>query len=215
MIKITKEIRLKTNFQNLCAGFTLAEIIITVGIISLIAVVLGAFQGDIFFFNTIIQDDLTAQMDGRRAIRKMVSEIREASPSSLGAYPLVTTATSSIVFFSNIDSDDLKEQVRYFIQDKNLMRGVIKPSGNPLSYNPASESFETSVKDIANSTSTPLFEYYDTNYTGTTTPLVFPVSITAVRLVNINLLIDHNPNRSPVPLNIDSQVSIRNLKDNL
>ena len=201
--------------EDFRAGFTLAETVITVGIIGLIAVLLGTFQGDIFFFNTVIQDDLTAQMDGRRAVRKMVSELREASPSSLGAYPLAAAATSSIVFFSNVDTDSLREQVRYFIQNKNLMRGVIKPSGNPLSYNPASEVFETSVKNIANSSSAPLFEYYDTNYTGTTTPLVFPVSITSVRLVSINLLIDRDPSRSPVPFNIRSQVSIRNLKDNL
>lgn len=201
--------------MNSKKGFTLAELLITVGIIGLIAVVLGTFQGDVFFFNSVIQDDLTAQMDGRRAIRKMVSEIREASPSSLGSYPIASAATSSITFFSNVDNDTLKEQVRYFIQNKNLMRGVIKPTGNPLSYNSGSETFETSVKNIANSTSTPLFEYYDTNYTGTTTPLIFPVSLTAVRLVNVELLIDRDPNRSPIPLNITSQVSIRNLKDNL
>lgn len=208
-MKVVMKIR---NFKK---GFTLAELLITVGIIGLIAVVLGTFQGDVFFFNSVIQDDLTAQMDGRRAIRKMVSEIREASPSSLGSYPIAAAATSSVTFFSNVDNDILKEQVRYFIQNKNLMRGVIKPTGNPLSYNSGSETFETSVKNIANSTSTPLFEYYDTNYTGTTTPLVFPVSLTAVRLVNIELLIDRDPNRSPIPLNVTSQVSIRNLKDNL
>ena len=62
---------------------------------------------------------------------------------------------------------------------------------------------------------TPIFDYYDTNYDGTTAPLAQPVSAIAVRLVKITLIIDKNSLRPPAPITMTTQVSMRNLKDNL
>jgi len=203
------------NNLNYKKGITLVELIVAIAIIAAIAVVLGRFQGDIFYFNGIIQDDLNAQMEGRRAIRILISDLREASSSSLGSYPIAAAATSTVTFFSDVDGDTLKEQVRYYVQNKNVIRGIIKPSGNPLTYNPASENLTTVVKNISNDASTPIFEYYDTNYSGNSSPLSIPVDILAIRLVKAQLVIDRDPTRSPNPLTITSQVSVRNLKDNL
>jgi hypothetical protein len=50
---------------------------------------------------------------------------------------------------------------------------------------------------------------------GTSSPLTQPVITTNVRLIKINLMIDVDPNRAPVIKTYTSQVSIRNLKDNL
>lgn len=202
-------------FAKTKRGMTLAEIILVVAIISIIVVGIGSFQRDIFFYSSTTQADLNAQMEGRRAIRTIVSELREASQSSLGSYPIAVAATSSITFFTDIDNDNLKEQLRYYIQDRKLFKGVIKPTGNPLVYNPNAEVVSTILTDVSNSTSTPAFQYFDTNYAGTSTPLALPVDIPSVRLVKIQLVVDRDPGRSPNPLTITSQVSIRNLKDNL
>lgn len=149
-------------------------------------------------------------------MRSMVAELRESSSSSGGAYPLAQVSTSSITFFSNVDSDSLKEQVRYYLSNRTLYKGVIKPTGNPLAYNSGSEVITTAITSVINGTSTPIFEYYDTGYYGTGTPaLAAPIDITRVRLVKVHVIIDKDSNRSPVPLTITSQVSIRNIKDNL
>jgi hypothetical protein len=50
---------------------------------------------------------------------------------------------------------------------------------------------------------------------GTSSPITQPVTPTDVRLIKINLIIDVDPNRAPVIKTYTSQVSIRNLKDNL
>ena len=144
----------------------------------------------------------------------MSAEIRTASPSSLGAYAIIQTETSSFTFYSDIDSDSLKERVRYFVEDATLKKGVIKPSGMPLTYNPIDEIVSDLVHDIA-SAATLTFSYYDTDYDGTTQSLVEPINISAVRLIKITIVIDKDSQVPPGPMMLTTQVSIRNLKDNL
>jgi len=140
--------------------------------------------------------------------------MREMSPSSVGSYPIAAAATSSITFYSDIDADSVKEQIQYYVQGKRIMKSVINPTGNPLVYNAGSAILSTVVTTIANGTSTPIFSYFDTNYSGTTTPLSIPVNVAAIKLVRINILLDVIPVPT-VPLNVTSQVTPRNLKDNL
>jgi len=199
---------------NFNKGVGLTEIIIVVAISAAIFTAIFQFGTSIFSFNTTSSATLSAQSDGRRVLKTIVKELRSASPSSTGTYPVLVAATSSITFFSNIDADALKEQIRYFLQNKDLKRGVIKPSGSPLTYNPANEQISTLVHDIM-STSSPIFEYFDNNYAGTTTPLVQPVTITLIRLVRITIPIEKDVNKSPLPIIVQSQVMLRNLKDNL
>lgn len=197
-------------------GFSLVETVVAVAIFSVIILFVTLFEKDIFSFNSFIQADLGAQMEGRRAIVKMVSEMREMSSSSLGAYPIAAAATSSMTFFSDIDSDTVKEQVRYYIQGGKVYKSIIEPTGNPLVYNAGSAVVTTVISSAGNGTSTAFFEYYDTNYAGTTTPLTIPVNISSVKLVKINIILPRQSSRQgTVPITITSQVTPRNLKDNL
>ncbi len=180
----------------------------------IVGIAVGTFQKDVFYLDTVFQDSLNAQKDTRNALASMSAEIRSASPSSVGAYPLAETATSSFTFYSDIDGDGLKERVRYFLNGKTLKKGVLEPSGNPLSYNPVNEIISDFVKNITNGTSSPIFAYYDDSYDGSTAPLPSPVNILSVSLVKITAVVDSNPGRAPIPLTLTTQMSIRNLKDN-
>ena len=196
-------------------GFTLVETLIALFIFSLATIVVGNFARDIFFYNSIAQSELEVEYSGRKILNPIISEIRSATLSSVGGYPVESVATSSLVFFSNLDSDDKKERVRYFLQGTNLKKGVIKPTGIVnLVYNSANEVVTTVVSDVRNGT-TPIFSFYDTNYTGSSTPLTYPINIPTVRFVKISLVLDRDPNRLPNPVTVTTQVSIRNLKDNL
>jgi len=144
----------------------------------------------------------------------MSSEIRTMSPSNSGAYAISGASTSTLTFYTNTDSDSLQEKVRYFLVDKTLKKGVIKPSGDPLTYNPSNETIKELAHDIANG-STPIFSYYDTNYDGTSDPLTEPVTIADIRLIKIEIIIDNDPLKSPGPFSMTTQVSIRNIKDNM
>lgn len=196
------------------SGFSLIEILVEIGIFTLIGIAIYTFQRDVFSLNRVIVSNLSVQDEVRRSLKVMSAEIRTASPSSLGAYALTQTATSSFTFYSNIDSDASKERVRYFLSGTTLKKGVIKPSGSPLTYNPASEIVTELIHDLANAT-TSIFSYYDEDYDGTSPSLDEPIDISAVRLVKITLVIDKDPAALPAPMTLTTQVSIRNLKDNL
>ncbi|MEK7213824.1 MAG: type II secretion system protein [Patescibacteria group bacterium] len=196
-------------------GMTLVEIIVTVGIFGLIMIAVSSFQRDVWIYNKYSSDSLSSAQDARVILRTMVKELRSTSPSNNGAYAIAQAGTSTITFFSDTDSDGLKEQIRYFISSNILNKGFIKPSGSPATYNPANEIITTLAYNIKNATSTALFEYFDSLYTGTSTPLTIPVTVTQIHLIKINLMIDADPNRAPMPRVYTSQVNLRNLKDNL
>lgn len=195
-------------------GVTLVEMLVSISIFVVIMLVVTKFNRDVFFINSVVQSNLAVQIEATRVLKSFIAEIRSTSPSSLGAYALNQTATSSIIFYANIDSDQYKERLRYFLQGTDFKRGVIKPSGSPLIYNTAQEQVTTLVRNVRNATSS-TFMYFDKNYSGTSTPLSIPVDPQQVRLVRVTLLVDGDVNRSPNIITISSQGMLRNLKDNL
>lgn len=197
------------------AGFGLVEVIVVASILAFLTFSIGVFGKDIFSINSFVQFGLTNQNEGRKILRPFVSEVRSASQSSLGSYPIATAATSTFTFYTDTDSDGIKERIRYFLDDDELKKGIIIPEGNPLTYDDGSEDVENVIHHVV-STST-IFRYYDESYDGTasSTPLDFPVLVSDIRLVEIIVSIDSDPNRPPEPSTVNTKVSIRNLKNNL
>lgn len=198
-------------------GFSLAELLIVVAILGAFAVLVANFQTKIFQYNRIFAGGNFVGSDAQNVVRLMAGEIRSMSPSSAGAFAIESAGTSTFVFFNDIDSDGLKERIRYFASSTDLKRGVIKPSGNPMTYNPTSETFSTIMSNVLNSSSTPIFSYYNENYDGTaTTSLPLPINVLDVRLVDINVILGgSDPKQSLAPIYASTKVSIRSLKDNL
>lgn len=207
-----------TFLRSATLGFTLIEVLITLSILLLVGIAILSFQTDLFSVSNFLQETFSSQRVLEGAIQDIVSELRSASPSSLGAYPIEKATTTDIAFYANIDKDSVKERVEYFVSGTMLKKSVIKPVGNPLSYSTttasAQESLTIVLRNLVFSTASPLFTYYGAGYEGISTPLVQPVSITAVRVVGIMLSIDESPNRPPPPVTISSKVEFRNLKDN-
>lgn len=202
---------MKNIFKNK-KGFTIIETLFGVAIFVVIALLLTLFSRNVWIYNAFIAGSLTDTDAGRQVLKTLTSEIRTASTADTGAYTISSASATSFTFYSDIDNDNLKEKVRYFLSGTSFQKGVIKPSGSPLTYNPANETISTLVDKLANSL---LFEYYDRNYDGTTVPLSSPVNIPAIRLVKITIVLDKDPNKSPTFMTFSTQVSIRNLKDNL
>lgn len=195
-------------------GFTIVELLIVIFIGTLITLAVTKLGRDIFFFNGVVQNNANTEFEVRQAYKMMSKEIRSMMPSNSGAYPLVNAASSSIIFFYDVNNDGTRDQVRYYISGTNLIRGDTIPTGTPLSYNTATEATTTLVHNVFNNAAN-LFTYYDTNYTGTSSALSFPVSISSVRLVKINLIVNPNPTKASSTVTYTTQVSLRNLKDNL
>lgn len=201
-------------FKKENKGFTLIESVLALAIFSSIIIAVGAFQRDVFYFNDILQTGLTNVTEARKVLRPFVNEVRGAQPSNLGAFAIDEATQTSFAFYTDIDDDDVRERVRYFLEGDTFKKGVIEPEGNPLVYNEEDEKIITVIRDVVPSQTA--FSYYNSNYNGTTeTPaLEFPVAPVDIRLVRIDLTVDSNPDRAPSLLTITTQATIRNLKDN-
>jgi type II secretory pathway pseudopilin PulG len=178
-------------------GITLIETMVAIGIFAFLATGVVSLYLSSRKYNEIVWEQLKTQNEGRKVMQDFTNELRIASQSSIGAYPLSGASSTEVVFYTNLDSDMAMEKVRYFFSGRILKKGVIEPSGNPLSYNSASEVVTEVAHDIITSTSK--FLFYDSNFTGSEVPLTSPVIVTNVRMVAIQLTLEEDPNASPVP----------------
>ena len=196
-------------------GLTFAELLISITIMTLIIYVSSTFQKDIFSMNYTLQSSLNAQLDARHLVKVMVAELRKTTQSSTGTYPIELASSTGITFYSDVENNGTIDKVRYFLNGSTISKGVTTPTGNPLTYNPANEVLTTLISSVVASSTNQIFAYYPSTYTGTTSPLSFPVDISSIRLVKITIIIDQDPNRSPTQIIVISSVNLRNLKDNL
>lgn len=196
-------------------GLTLPELVISVAVLSLLTIVVSTFQKDVFSLNTNLQSSLNAQLEARHLIKTIISEIRKTSPSENGTYPIELASSTGITFYSDVGNNGSVDKVRYYLSGKTIKKGVITPTGNPAVYNSGSEVTTTLLNYVVASSTLPIFQYYTSSYSGTTSPIAMPPDISTIRLIKITVIIDTDPNRSPTPIIATSQVSLRNLKDNL
>jgi len=197
-------------------GMTLMEILIVMGIFVLVGGAIASFSRDVFILSGTVRNSLAAQQDARNVLRHAIAEIRTASISNTGSYPLAATEANRLKFYSDNDGDGIKEEIHYYLANsgKTLKKDVLKPTGSPLQYVGASTT-SILINDLKNGV-IPIFDYYDKNYDGTTAPLTLPlIDVLSVRLIKVTIVVEADPNRAPVPLVVTSQAMMRNLKDNL
>lgn len=202
-------------------GFSVVELLIVLFIMTVVGLVVAEFQTKVFVFNRIISTGNNARFEGTKVVKVIANEIRSMSQSSAGGYPIEAAGTSTITFYVDVDDDGIKERIRYFISNRTLYRGYIKPTVNQNGQTLGAESTTTVITNIANTASQPIFTYYDTAYNGaetsaTSSPaLTYPLDLSRVRLVMITVFTDNNRNEPLAPLELSTQATIRNLKDNI
>ena len=195
-------------------GFTLIEMVVAIGIFSLISVGVIALVSAVLV-NSTKQGNLLANNDQARKVAfNLMTEARNAQTSANGSYALSTASAQQLIFFSNVNGSI--NRINYYIQNGALKKGLTTPSGNPPSYNLAQEVVTTVQNNVANGAN-PLFYYYDDTYNGVSgNPLTQPVNVTKVKFIKINLSVYNlagvtNTNSYTVT----SSGAIRNLKTNL
>ncbi len=193
-------------------GFTIVELMTAMAVLFIVGMVVGAFVSSTVRTSGFFSRRSAALQEGRRTLEAFGREFREASASSIGSYPIEAASASSVTFYADIDTDSFRERIRYFLDGTTLKKGITKPSGTPLAYNPATESVQPIAAYVA---ATTIFAYYDRSYTGSQQPLVAPVNPVQVRYVVMTLTIDENAGVPPDPLVLRVTATSRNLKDNL
>lgn len=173
------------------------------------AAMLAIVSSVLMFYRTsnFAIQEATAITAAQRGLDLMVRQLREASYASNGAYPIIAIATSSVAFYAEIDGDSGVERVRYYLDDRTLIRGIIEPSGDPIQYSAteATSSISESVRNIDEGIA--LFSYTDKNGT----VISDFTQIGDVRFVTLNISVDIDPNRTPTTTKLRSSAAIRNL----
>ncbi len=198
-------------------GFTLIEIMVGIGIGAIIFFMIGVLGNQFSTVSNFVNQKLQNEQSAESAIQTMVREIRSAGPSGVGGYAVESAARSSLVFFSDIDSDGLMERIRYFLATSTaatstINKGVTKPTGNPLAYTTSTEVISpVLINSVSTST---IFTYFDANYTGTENSLPSPIDPSKIRIVKIEVLVDVNPSSTPGADYFTNTVDIRSLRSN-
>ncbi len=195
------------------AGMTFIEVIIAMAITSILLLAATRLITGSYTLSRSTFSQAGATETARTQLKRMVTSLRQIRTSDTGAYPLDTIASNKIVFYSNVDADPAIERVRYEVIGTNLVRGVTEPTGSPIVYQTSGEKVSTLSTGIQNGT-TPVFIYYGGNYPVDQTPLL-TANITQVTYIQIHLIIDMDTTKEPGPVDIISQVQMRNLKSNL
>jgi len=199
-------------FASLEAGLTLIEILVAMGVAIMIMFFIGYFIKNVINFETLFGSGVEIQQELLQTQQTIIPEIRSMKISATGGYPIAEAASSSFTFFSDIDGDSVVEQIRYFTSSTILKKSVIKPSGNPLVYNPTNQIITDMIHNLSMGTSS-VFSYYDANYSGSEPAMSYPINISLIREIGVQIIAkDENTNSSQ---QFSIKISPRNLRTNL
>jgi len=180
----------------------------------IVLTILYDFMRQAWQMQTFISEQSQAISEAQEGAELFTKELRESTAADTGAYSIVQAEENSLTFYSDIDADIATERVHYFLDGTNFIRGVLEPSGDPLTYS-GTETETIISASVVNDSDTPIFTYYDENYPSTTTPLTYPADVTSITLAKIDLEVNVNPERVPDTFTLETFVQLRNLKDNL
>lgn len=197
------------------SGFSMVELIVSLGVVSIVFVIASNMVINGLNSQRFINEQKDAIVDARAALEVMHNELREMTSADTGAYPLLLADAQEIIFYSDVDSDLSTERVRYYLSGTLLQRGVIEPTGNPVTYNPNNEIVSTLASYVVNDTQ-PIFTYYNEDYPEdqVTNPLMAPINETEVRLLQMFVSSNVDPQRVPETHDLVVSVQLRNVKEN-
>lgn len=191
-------------------GFTLIEMLVTIGIF------LMMMLGVTIFFTNLYKENASdiAKIEGismaGRALEKTGNEIRKMNRGEDGSFFISLADKHNFIFYSDVDNDGLTEKVEYFLNGTNLERRITEPGDS----NDYSESgiITVLVSSVKNGTDC-VFKYYDKDYTGTEVALSSPANVTQVNVIGIFIDVNINEKYSSSFVHVETKIHPRNLKN--
>lgn len=193
-------------------GLSILEVIISIGIFALLIGGIAMLQTTIFRSNRLAGTRIEIDQRSLSILRRFTSELRAAQTPHDGSFPVAEATGSSVSFYSDINDDATIERIRYIVENGALKRGVIIPTGQPLTYDPAQESISTLISNL--DPTPPYFIYYDANFDGVTSTasLAEPILLSSIRVVELHLGIRTNNETQPIR-SLQTRAMLRILKN--
>ncbi|MBU4223907.1 prepilin-type N-terminal cleavage/methylation domain-containing protein [Patescibacteria group bacterium] len=192
-------------------GFTIIETIVTIVIFTMMIAVVSFSIAYFYRANSYVIEQSYAINSARLGIETMVREIREATYSDTGAYPVVAVSETSFEFYSDIDRDNNIEKIRYFLDGNNFKKGEIQATGNPPVYQPGDETINILSEYVRNTAVQSVFMYYDESGA----EISDFTNVADISLIKVHLIVNAIEGRAPDEFTLYSFAQLRNLKSNL
>ena len=174
-----------------------------------LALAITAVSGLLIYFyssNAYIIQQAYAVESARKGVEIMVREVKEATYSDVGAYPVIEAEEQIFVFYSDVDKDDNVEMVRYYLNGTNFERGETESVGDPPVYDYSNEIVSVLSDNVRNNTER-IFTYYNASSTEITDLGI----LTGIKMVKASLIVNVDPNGPPEEFTLTSSAQLRNL----
>lgn len=195
-------------------GFTLVEMIMVISINTMLLLVISQSVISLYKNHGYTYAQAEEVESARKSISSWSQDAREMTPAANGSFPIVRVEPNRFGFYSDVDRDNGVEYVEFVLTGTNLYKHIYNPIGYPATYNLTSpdESFLLSVyvQNLTQGVTT--FLYYNNTGTVIANPSAM---ISDIKYIEMSVIVNIDPLRSPGEFMLKGSVTPRNLKDNL
>lgn len=201
----------KTHSSNK-SGFTLIEILVASAVMVLLGVAFVGLQYILSENQTSAWRNYLSIENANGAVSRFAKEIRNATQSELGSYPLELANDQEIIFYSDYDYDGIVERVHYSLTGTEFIKGIVEPAGDPLIYDAGTEINKTITNIVRNDTD-PVFYYYNSDWPTDTVNNPLDVANRISDTTEIKIILSTNPDTATNEYNyqLESSVKVRML----
>lgn len=195
------------------AGMTLVELVIIVGIYTVLMLAISASITGLYRQNSYTMSQANEVENARRGMTQWNRDVKEMTTAEDGTFPIAVIEPHRLGYYSDTDQDDSVEYIEYVLASTTLSKYTFKATGTPVAYSTTTpdsiEILSLYVQNINEGVNT--FEYFDNAgmQLSSTSPLINVRYLTAQIIVNIDSV------RAPGEFLLKSSIAPRNLKDNL
>ena len=196
-------------------AMSLPEMMIGVAVLIILLGMISMFIIRAFYVNSYsIEQGLNTSVL-QNTLRSFTTNLREAKQSDAGGYTLELADDFEIIFYANIDDDDVTERLRYYLDGTQLKLGVTEPTGFPLSYPSGDDETRVIGNGIVNTAGQPLFYYFNQDYPEdvANNPLATPATVSDVTMIKVDVYANVDPDEAPDSMHMETFVRPRNIGD--
>lgn len=200
-------------YQNTTAGMTLVEMMVAIGIYVVLMLAVMTSVTSLYRSNAYAIEQSNEVDNARRGVTQWNRDAKEMTLAEDGTWPIAVIEPHRFGYYSDTDRDDNVEYVEYILATTTLTKYTYNPSGAPVFYDLTTpdtvELLSEYVQNINQATST--FFYFDN--AGNTLTAASP--LIDVRFIQMQIIVNIDPQRNPGEFMLKSSLAPRNLKDNL